>query len=59
MAALELTPDVARKLTEQLRRDTGRPYAVPLYDPETGRWAVRDCVVCYAIDGDCSRHRGG
>jgi hypothetical protein len=54
-----LTMDAVKRLAARLRKDTGRPYAIPLYDPETGAWSVRDCVVCYAIEGDCSRHRNG
>lgn len=54
---LRLTKRDVDAIAKRLRKDTGRPYAVPLYNPETGEWAVRDCVVCYAIEGDCSRHK--
>lgn len=56
---LRLTAADVKAIGERLRKDTRRPYAVALYDPETDRWAVRDCVVCYAVGGDCSRHREG
>lgn len=47
------------KQLQVLRRVQNAPYRVMLCDRETGAIAYRDCVVCYAIEGDCSRHREG